>query len=111
LNLETFEKKRVLELGKRRVELRDIGPNPHANEMVVAYLPSDGILYQGDLFFMPFNDAPVPPAQESTTDFYGKLKQTGWIVNKLVGVHGRVTTVSELAKSVESAAGTVAASN
>jgi glyoxylase-like metal-dependent hydrolase (beta-lactamase superfamily II) len=111
LSIETFEKKRVLELGKRTVELRDIGPNPHANEMVVAYLPSDGILYQGDLFFMPFNDAPVPPAQESTTDFYSKLKQTGWSVNKLVGVHGRVTTVSELAKSVESAAGTVAASN
>jgi hypothetical protein len=60
---------------------------------------------------MPFNDAPVPPAQESTRDFYGKLKQTGWAVNKLVGVHGRVTTMNELAKSVESAAGTVAASN
>ena len=34
---------------KHVVELYDIGPNPHANEILVAYLPKEKILFQADL--------------------------------------------------------------
>ena len=55
--------KRVLTDGTRTLELIDIGPNPHAREMVVAYLPKERVVFQGDLFFLPANDAPAGPPQ------------------------------------------------
>ena len=56
------------------VELIDIGPNPHAREMVVAYLPKERVVFQGDLFFLPANDAPTGPPQATTVSFAQKLQ-------------------------------------
>ena len=39
--------KRVLTDGTRTLELIDIGPNPHAREMVVAYLPKERVAVPG----------------------------------------------------------------
>ena len=50
LKIEVIEnKKRVFQDDKHVVEFYDIGPNPHANEMLVAYLPREKILFQADL--------------------------------------------------------------
>src|SRR6185436_18420134 len=44
LTVETIEnKKRIFQDDKHVVELYDIGPNPHANEMLVLYLPKEKI--------------------------------------------------------------------
>jgi hypothetical protein len=43
-------KRRTFADGKQIIELYDIGPGPHAEEMVVAYLPNERIIFQGDLF-------------------------------------------------------------
>ena len=51
--------KRVITDGDRAVEMLNIGPNPHAREMVVAYLPKERVVFQGDMFFLPANDAPA----------------------------------------------------
>jgi glyoxylase-like metal-dependent hydrolase (beta-lactamase superfamily II) len=48
--------RRVFTDGKRTIELIDIGPNPHAREMVIAYLPKERVVFQGDLFFVPNNE-------------------------------------------------------
>ena len=58
--------KRVVTDGEQTVELIDVGPNPHAREMLIAYLPKQRVLFQGDLFFLPNNDAPVGPPQPTT---------------------------------------------
>jgi hypothetical protein len=42
--------KRVVTDGTQTVELIDVGPNPHAREMVIAYLPKQRVVFQGDLF-------------------------------------------------------------
>jgi hypothetical protein len=55
--------KRVISDGSRTLELLDVGPNPHAREMMVAYLPKERVVFQGDLFFIPPNDAPAGPPQ------------------------------------------------
>jgi glyoxylase-like metal-dependent hydrolase (beta-lactamase superfamily II) len=113
LKLETIEnKKRVFTDGTQTLELHDIGPNPHAREMLVAYLPKQRILFQGDLFFSPFDGQPVGFAQESTQEFAARIRALGLAVDKLAGVHGKVGTMSELdealelAKKVESRAAT-----
>jgi glyoxylase-like metal-dependent hydrolase (beta-lactamase superfamily II) len=101
LTIETLaNKKRVFQDDKHLVELYDIGPNPHANEIIVAYLPKEKILFQGDLL----NAAPngtIPIAQDVTISFSERIQQLGLNVEKIYGVHGRATTPEELRTSIE----------
>ena len=88
--------KRVLTDGTQTLELIDIGPNPHAREMVIAYLPKQRIVFQGDLFALPNNDAPLGPAQASTISFAQQLKAKGLEVERIASVHGRTATIEQL---------------
>jgi glyoxylase-like metal-dependent hydrolase (beta-lactamase superfamily II) len=102
LRLELVEgKKRVFTDHTQTLELYDIGPNPHAREMLVAYLPKQGILFQGDMFFSPFEGQALGFAQEATQHFAAKVREMGLTVNTLAGVHGKVGTMSELDESLE----------
>jgi flavorubredoxin len=101
LTIETIaNKKRVFQDDKHVVEIYDIGPNPHANEILVAYLPKEKILFQADLL----NAAPngtIPIAQDATVSFSERLQQLGLEVEKIYGVHGRAATPEELRTSIE----------
>jgi glyoxylase-like metal-dependent hydrolase (beta-lactamase superfamily II) len=92
--------KRVLSDGTRTVELIDIGPNPHAREMVIAYLPKEHIVFQGDMLFMPPNDAPQGPPQAGTVSFAKRIKDLGLNVDRIAAVHGRTATKEELEKAL-----------
>jgi glyoxylase-like metal-dependent hydrolase (beta-lactamase superfamily II) len=101
LTIETIEnKKRVFRDDKHVVELYDIGPNPHANEMLVVYLPKEKILFQADLL-NPAANGTIPIAQDATLSFSEKLQQLGLNVEKIYGVHGRSATPEELRTSIE----------
>ena len=101
LSIETIaSKKRVFQDDKHVVELYDIGPNPHAKEILVAYLPKEKILFQADLL----NAAPngtFAIAQDPTISFSEKLQQLGLNVEKIYAVHGRAATPEELRTSIE----------
>jgi glyoxylase-like metal-dependent hydrolase (beta-lactamase superfamily II) len=100
LKIETIDKKRVFQDDKHVVELYDIGPNPHANEILVAYFPKEKILFQADLL-NPAANGNIPIAQDATISFSERLQQLGLQVEKIYGVHGRATTPEELRTSVE----------
>ena len=101
LKIEVVEnKKRVFQDDKHVVELYDIGPNPHANEMLVAYLPKQKILFQADMLNAAPNGS-IPIAQDTTVSFSEKLQQLGLQVDKIYGVHGRAATPEELRTSIE----------
>lgn len=93
--------KRVLSDGSRTVELINVGPNPHAKEMVIAYLPRERIVFQGDLFFIPANDAPGGPPQASTISFGRRMKELGLEVERIASVHGRTATIEEFSKAIQ----------
>ena len=93
--------KRVFTDGDQTVELIDVGPNPHAHEMVIAYLPKQRIVFQGDLFFLPNNDAPVGPPQASTISFAKKVKEKNLIVERIASVHGRTATIADFEKALD----------
>jgi glyoxylase-like metal-dependent hydrolase (beta-lactamase superfamily II) len=102
MKLELIEgKKRVFSDASQTLELNDIGPNPHARELLVAYVPKLRILFQGDMFFSPFGDQPLGFAQEATQHFATKIRELGFNIDKLVGVHGKVATMTELEQSLE----------
>jgi len=100
LKIEIVEKKRVFQDDKHVVELCDFGPNPHANEMLVAYLPKEKILFQADMVNTAANGT-IPIAQDTTLSFSEKLQQLGLSVEKIYGVHGRAVTPQELQSSIE----------
>ncbi len=96
--------KRVFKGGDQVVELINIGPYAHADEMVVAYLPKQKILFQGDLF-QPPESGPIGKAQAGTIHLAQKIRELGLQVDKLVGVHGRESTLAELEKNVAESKG------
>ena len=101
--IETFTKRRVFTDGSHTVELHDVGPNPHVGEIVIAYLPKERILFQADLVGLPA-DGPLPPASPATVDLVRKIRAMGLGVDTIVGAHGRVGTMDEVAKAASAAA-------
>ena len=93
--------KRAITDGDQTVELLDIGPNPHAREMLIAYLPKQRVLFQGDLFFVPNNEAPVGPPQASTISFAQKLKEKVLAVDHIASVHGRTASIAEFWRALD----------
>ncbi len=100
IKIETIEGgKRVLTDGTTTVEIYDIGSGPHTEEMLVAYLPNEKILFQGDLVNRPSNgDHPI--ANDTTAHFAKWIETKKLTVDKIIPVHGTVTTMDELRKAV-----------
>ena len=89
--VETITGKRVFTDGARTVELHDIGPGPHAQEMLVAWIPEEGILFQADLLDVGASGAILPGTNnETTTHFADWLRGRGWTVRVFGGSHGFV---------------------
>jgi glyoxylase-like metal-dependent hydrolase (beta-lactamase superfamily II) len=100
LKIEILEKgKRVFTDGTITVEIYDIGTGPHTEEMLVAYLPNEKILFQGDLLNRPLN-GDVPIANDTTVHFAKWLENKKLKVEKIVAVHGTISTMEELHAAV-----------
>lgn len=93
--------KRVLSDGTQRLEFLEIGPAPHAKEMVIAHLPKQKVVFQGDLFFVPQNDAPQGPPQAGTVHFAKRVQELRLQIDKIAGVHGRTASAEEFAKATK----------
>lgn len=101
LKIETIANgKRVLTDGTTTVEIIDIGSGPHTEEMLVAYLPNEKMVFQGDLLNRPANgDAPI--ANDTTVHFAKWIETSKLNVEKILAVHGPVSTVEELRQAVK----------
>jgi glyoxylase-like metal-dependent hydrolase (beta-lactamase superfamily II) len=97
--IETFQKKRVFTDGTMTMELHDIGPTSHVDEMVLAYFPNEKLIFQGDLVIYPMHGSP-PPANMLTREFAQWIERSGLDVERIAGVHGKVIGRSELAAMV-----------
>ena len=93
--IETFRKKRVFTDGEMTVELHDIGPTSHVNEIVLAYFPMERPVFQGDLIIIAPRGAPAP-ANALTAEFAQALERLHLDVETIAGVHGRVGTIGDL---------------
>lgn len=91
--------RRVLTDGTRTVELHDIGPGPHTEQMLVAYLPAIKAVYQGDLLNRPAN-GDYPIANDTSVHFLKWIDSQKFAVEKTIPVHGTVTTMDEFRKAV-----------
>jgi glyoxylase-like metal-dependent hydrolase (beta-lactamase superfamily II) len=97
--IETFTKKRVFTDGEMTVELHDIGPTSHVDEIVMAYLPNAKLIFQGDLLILPNRGQPAP-ANTLTVEFAKAIERLGLDVQTIAGVHGRVGTIADLREAL-----------
>jgi glyoxylase-like metal-dependent hydrolase (beta-lactamase superfamily II) len=86
VELEFVKDRLTLGSGDRRVELYNIGPTPHAENLLIAYLPKEGIIFEADHFPQP-QTGPVGPAVPATIAFAEALDRLGLNYNRIVGAH------------------------
>lgn len=96
------EGKRVLTDGTTTVELIDIGPGGHTDEMLVAYFPAEKMVFQGDLLNRPANGDPAT-INATTQHFAAWLDRSGLAVERIIGVHGPPSTRDELRQGIATA--------
>jgi len=94
------EGKLVLEDGGTRLEIIDVGPSPHANEMLVAYVPASKFMFQGDLFNTGVGE-PATWGNLTTVHFAEWLSKSGLAVDSLGGTHSAIRTRGELDASAK----------
>jgi glyoxylase-like metal-dependent hydrolase (beta-lactamase superfamily II) len=96
------DRKRVFTDGKQTLEIIDIGPGPHAEEMLVAFLPKEKLIFQGDLVNLPNSGKYMPSTVNDTTlHFFDWVTKSGLDVQRIAAVHGPSTTLDDLRAAVE----------
>lgn len=91
--------RRILTDGTTTVELIDIGPGGHTDEMLVAYMPDEKLIFQGDLLNRPANNDPAT-INDTTVHFASWLEKSKLDVTRIIGVHGPPSTLEELRSGV-----------
>lgn len=101
--VETFADKRIVSDGERTVEFLNVGKNSHTEENIVAYLPAEKYLFQGDLFY--FGGEATFPAKDRMTVmpfFADWLKQNKLAPARIYGFHSTLFgTMEHIEKILE----------
>ena len=87
---ETIGEEFVLEDDSRRLELHLVPGLDHAAGMLIAYIPSEKIVVQADLY-NPRAQAPDP----SSRTFYETLQRLDLDVTTIVGIHGNPVPMAQ----------------
>ena len=85
--------------GAATVELINVGPNPHADEIVIAYMPALKTAFVADIFSKRGDS--LPPANANQLDFAEKLEALDLDIETFIPVHGANATAEEFWDSVK----------
>jgi glyoxylase-like metal-dependent hydrolase (beta-lactamase superfamily II) len=99
ISIETFADKRVITDGDQTVELYNIGPTSHVQEMVLAYLPRLKLAFVSDLFLVSYKGT-LGPAEPGNIMLNDKIRALGLQIETFAGGHGRIGTMEELKQVV-----------
>ena len=81
--IETVSEKKVYSDGTRTVELYHIYPAPHSNGLLVAYIPKEKVLFQGD-----FSVTPGQPANDHVKALVPALEKLNLVdFDRYINVH------------------------
>lgn len=97
VELQFVEDHLTIESGDRRVELYNAGPTPHVENLLIAYLPKEGIIFEADHFPQP-QSGPMPPAVPNTVALAKAINRLDLNYTILVGAHSpRLGSPADLA--------------
>ena len=95
----------ALQVDPRTFEVHVIQGLPHADGLVVGYLPKEKILVYADMFNLPPADTPVPnPPVTGTRLFLQNIERLKLDVDRIMSVHtlnpDRLTSVADIRASL-----------
>jgi glyoxylase-like metal-dependent hydrolase (beta-lactamase superfamily II) len=79
---ETVAEKKVYSDGTRTVEMYHIYPAPHSNGLIIAYIPKEKVLFQGD-----FSVNPGEPANDHVKALFPVLERLNLDYDRYINVH------------------------
>jgi hypothetical protein len=85
--------------GTRSLEIHQIA-SPHAQEMLVAWIPAEGILFQADLIEAPAGMALPGSNAPTTTHLASVIREKGWDVRVFAGSHSTLGSPQVFAEIV-----------
>jgi glyoxylase-like metal-dependent hydrolase (beta-lactamase superfamily II) len=96
--VEAVAEKKVYSDGARTVEMRHVSPAPHSNGLMIADIPREKIVFQGD-FSVP---APGQPGNDHVKALVPVLEKLNLDFDRYINVHTSATpqTKAELWKAV-----------
>jgi glyoxylase-like metal-dependent hydrolase (beta-lactamase superfamily II) len=96
--IEAVLEKKTYSDGTRTVELYHVSPVPHSNGLMIAYIPKEKVLFQGD-FSLP---APGQPANDHVKALVPILEKLNLNFDRYINVHTSATpqTKADLWKAV-----------
>ncbi len=100
--IETVDRDRVFRDAHHEVRIHQVGPSPHVAQILIAQLPKERILFEGDLLDMP--DGQPVAGGDDTRDFAAKVKALGLGFDRIVPVHGIPGPASHLDLSLQRSA-------
>jgi glyoxylase-like metal-dependent hydrolase (beta-lactamase superfamily II) len=80
--VETVAEKKVYSDGTRVVEMYHVPGAPHSNGLMIAYIPKEKILFQGD-----FSVNPGQPANDHVKALYPVLQKLNLDYDRYINVH------------------------
>jgi len=97
--------KRVFQDATRTFEIHVIKGLPHADGLVIGYLPAEKILVYADMFNLPPADNPVPnPPVVGTGVFLANIERLGLQPERIMSIHSlnpdRLTSVADIRASL-----------
>lgn len=92
--IEGVDDERVIEDAARRVVLYHIAGNPHADTLLMVYLPKERVVIQADAF------SPGSSVQPYAANLLSNLRTRKLQVDRIVPLHGTIAPVAELVKAV-----------
>jgi len=93
LKIEAVDEERTLQDDERTMTLYHVDGSPHADTLLMAYLPKDKILVEADVF------SPQSAVQPYAANLIENIKQHGLAVDRILPIHGTITTYAELLKT------------
>jgi glyoxylase-like metal-dependent hydrolase (beta-lactamase superfamily II) len=98
--IETFtDDSRVFRDANHEVRLYNLGPTPHVEAMLFAYIPASRTLFEGDALDIP-EPGHVGIGGEDTEQLARRIAELNLDVDRIVPVHGRIGTLSDLKTAV-----------
>jgi len=85
--IEGIREKRVFTDGTRTLEVHEIKGLPHADGMLIAYLPKERIVAYADMFNMPAPNAPPAPPTAGHSAMAANLERLKLDVDTVISVH------------------------
>jgi hypothetical protein len=99
---EDVDSRFTLSDGTRNLDVYYVQGSPHAEGMVMVYLPKEKILIEADIYNPPAAGAAMPAmAPAAAVNLYDNIKGYKLNVTTIAGLHGRTATWAEFLQYVQ----------